>query len=112
VGINRDLAHSRKINHQPAIARAKSRKTMSSTADSSQDSGLRGGPDRPLHVVHICAARNEAWRLSYHAIPDSARVFEPALTRAKQLTFELLAEQRIDRFTGFGHFVSPRKMFW
>ena len=74
LGINRDLAHSRQVNHQAAIARTKTCEAMPSTADSSKNSGLRGGLDRALHVAHICAARDEAWCLSYHAIPDDARV--------------------------------------
>src|SRR5579864_7351586 len=77
---------------------------MPSTANSSKNSSLRGGSDRALYIAHICATRDKAWCLSYHAIPDGARVFEPALTGAQQLTFELLAERRVDLFTGFVHF--------
>jgi hypothetical protein len=77
---------------------------MPSTANSSKNSGLRSGPDRALHIAHSCAARDKAWRASYHAIPNDARFLVTILAGAQQVTFEMSVERRVNLIAGFDHF--------
>src|ERR1700722_2759730 len=90
LGIDHDLAHSRQVDHHPAIAGAKTGEAMPSTTDRSENPGLRAGSDRALHVTHIGTARNKARSASYHSIPNGARVFVAAVAGAHQIAFESL----------------------
>src|SRR5579872_3634913 len=74
VRINRDLAHSGEIYHQ-AIAGAKAGKTVTTTADSGENSGSGSGLEHHPHVGHICATRDQAGGSRYHAVPNRARIF-------------------------------------
>jgi hypothetical protein len=78
---------------------------MPTTTDCSKNSYLRGGADCVLHVAYICAARDETWCASYHAIPDATRFFVAAIARTHQVTFELPVERRVNLFAGFDHCV-------
>ena len=88
LGINRNLAHFRQVDHQTAIARTETGEAMPSTADRSKNPSLRGGSDRALHITYVCTSSDKAWRASYHSIPDSTRVFVAAVAGTHQIPFE------------------------
>src|SRR5579863_4654512 len=105
LGIHRDLAHPRQIDHQAAIACAEACKAMPSATNCSQNSYRRGGADCVLHIAYICATRNEAWCASYHAIPNALRLFVAAVRRAQQVSLESPVERRVKFQAGFDHYV-------
>jgi hypothetical protein len=110
--INRDLAHSRQINYQAAVACAETCEAVPSTADGSKKSGLSARSDCVLHIAYICAARDKAGGASYHAVPNGTRAFVAAFAGTQQITFESTVERRVNFFAGFHHLViSLRDVF-
>ncbi|MFZ0799837.1 MAG: hypothetical protein WAM98_18780 [Terriglobales bacterium] len=103
--INHDVPHSRQINHQAAIAGAKTCQAMPSTTNGGKNSNLRSGSDCALHIAYIRAAGNQSWRASGQAIPNGTRVFVAAIAWAEQITFESPVERRVNFFAGFDHLV-------
>jgi hypothetical protein len=83
---------------------------MPSTADSSKNSGPRGGADRVLNIAYIGTSRDNAWRASYHSIPDGPGVFVSGLAGTQQIAFESRVERRVNFFAGFDHFALPFRM--
>jgi hypothetical protein len=101
--IDSDLPHPRQVNYQTTIARAKACKAMPSTTNSGSHSNLRGGSDCVLHIAYICAACNQSWRASYHAIPNGTSIFVAAIAWAQQIAFKSPVERRVNLFAGFDH---------
>jgi hypothetical protein len=103
--IDKDLPHSRQVNHQAAIAGAETCKAMSSTTNGGKNSNLGGGSDCVLHIAYICAARDKSWRASHHAVPNGTRLFVAAFAGAEQITFKSPVKRRVNLFAGFDHLV-------
>src|SRR6478672_3084540 len=92
--INRDLSHSRKIDHQ-AIAGAEAREAVSSTSNGSHESDLASSLDGMLNVAHTGAARNQGGLPAKHAIPHRTRSFVDVVTGTQQVAFEFSEQRRV-----------------
>jgi hypothetical protein len=87
--MNRNLTHSRQVNHQAMIARAESCEAMPSTTNRRWNPDGAGTSDCALYIAYLEAPRDQAWRPSAHAVPNRARVFVAILAGTQQVAFEL-----------------------
>jgi hypothetical protein len=58
LGMNRDLTHSRQVDHQATVAGAESCEAMPSTTDRGWNPDGAGTSDCALYIAHIEAPRN------------------------------------------------------
>jgi hypothetical protein len=87
--MNRDLTHSRQVNHQAMIAGAEACEAMPSTTDRGWNPDGAGASDCALYIAYIETPRDQAWRPSAHAVPNRSGVVVPILAGTQQITFEL-----------------------
>jgi hypothetical protein len=102
--IDHDLAHSRKVNHQAAVACAETCEAMPATADGGENPDLSGCSDCLLHIGDVSTTRNQARRAVEHAVPDETRIFEAPVSRTQQIAVESPVKRRVNFLAGFDHF--------
>jgi hypothetical protein len=81
IGIYSDLAHSKEVDYETAIACAEPSETMTTAADSGKNSIGRGDPYRVLHVVDVCTTGDESRPFGDHAVPNGARILVKRMLR-------------------------------
>ncbi len=106
LGIDTHLSQEGEINHHAAVAGAKPRETVTSTADRGDYAGGGGGADGSLDIELIGATGDQAGLASNHAIPDRVSQGVGGVGGAQEIALELGAQRRMEVIDGCGHTAS------
>jgi hypothetical protein len=104
IGIDGDLAHSKEVDYETAVAGTETSEAMTAAPDRGENSGGRGGSHGVLHVADVHAAGDESRLFCDHGVPNGTRILVSRMPSSQQIASESPSQRRIRLFDRFRHF--------